>query len=292
VLVPTELLPRALAFSAAGLQASIIAGPALGGLIYAAGAIYTYGASFGLLLAAAVLCAGVRYAHAPATERATWAHLVAGVRHVARNKVVLGATTLDLFAVLLGGAVALLPVYAKDILLVGPFGLGLLRASPALGAFAMSLVLTRWPPARRAGPMLLACVAGFGAATVVFGLSTSFALSMAALSVAGAMDMVSIVIRQSLVQLETPDEMRGRVGAVTSVFIGASNQLGEFESGAVAAWLGPVASVVLGGIGSIAVAAWWWRLFPALAGRDALVRPGTAATPARKPESDAAALGQ
>jgi MFS family permease len=281
VLVPAELLPRALAFSAAGLQAAIIAGPAIGGLVYAAGAVYTYGSSFGLLLLAAGLCFGVRYAHAPQIEPVSWQRLVAGIRYVVRNKVVLGATTLDLFAVLLGGAVALLPVYAKDILHVGPFGLGLLRASPALGAFAMSLVLTRWPPARRAGATLLLAVAGFGAATAVFGISTSFALSMAALAMAGALDMVSVVIRQSLVQLETPDEVRGRVAAVTAVFIGASNQLGEFESGAVAAWLGAMPSVVLGGIGSIAVAALWWRLFPTLAGRDALVQPGTAAAQAQ-----------
>jgi len=183
--------------------------------------------------------------------------------------------SLDLFAVLLGGATALLPMFAKDILFVGPVGLGLLRASPAVGALAMSLVLTRWPVRRKTGPLLLGSVAVFGAATLVFGLSTHVVLSMVALAVTGAADMVSVVIRQTLVQLETPDAMRGRVSAVNSLFIGGSNQLGEFESGATAAWLGPVGSVVLGGVGVLLVAAAWPRLFPALARRDALLPGGT-----------------
>jgi MFS family permease len=195
------------------------------------------------------------------------------VRYVGSNPVVLGAISLDLFAVLLGGATALLPMFAKDLLHVGPWGLGLLRGAPAIGALAMSLALTRWPITRRAGPRMLWAVAVYGAATAVFGVSTSFALAMLALAVTGAADMVSIVVRQTLVQLETPDAMRGRVSAVNSVFIGASNQLGEFESGATAALLGPVGSVVLGGAGSIAVALLWWRWFPALARRDQLVRP-------------------
>jgi MFS family permease len=190
---------------------------------------------------------------------------------VQQNKVVLGAISLDLFAVLLGGAVALLPMFAKDILHVGPWGLGLLRAAPALGALAMSVLLTRWPIARRAGPKLFAAIAVYGLATLAFGLSTHFLLSLAALAVTGAADMVSIVVRQTMIQLETPDAMRGRVSAVASVFIGASNQLGEFESGATAAWLGPVGSVLLGGAGTLLVAALWWRWFPSLARRDALV---------------------
>ena len=205
--------------------------------------------------------------------------LLAGVRYVRQNKVVLGAISLDLFAVLLGGAVALLPIFAKDILQVGPWGLGLLRGAPALGALAMSIVLTRWPIARHAGPKLFAAIAVFGLATLVFGLSTSFALSLAALCVTGAADMVSVVVRQTMIQLETPDAMRGRVSAVASVFIGASNQLGEFESGATAAVLGPVGSVVLGGAGTLLVAALWWRWFPALARRDALVQHDARSTP-------------
>jgi hypothetical protein len=193
--------------------------------------------------------------------------------------VVLGAISLDLFAVLLGGATALLPMFAKDILFVGAWGLGLLRAAPAAGALAMSLVLSRWPPRRRAGPLLLAAVAAYGVTMLAFGLSTQFWLSLLALAASGAADMVSVVIRQTLVQLETPDAMRGRVSAVNSVFIGASNQLGEFESGATAALLGPVGSVVLGGAGCLAVAGLWRRLFPGLAARDALVPAGQTATP-------------
>jgi MFS family permease len=271
-LVPAEVLPRALAFSSAGMQGAIIAGPALGGLIYIAGAQATYACCAALFLTASVLCGLIRYHHAaPPREPVTLQTLLAGVHFVFQRKVVLGAISLDLFAVLLGGAVALLPIYAKDILQVGPWGLGLLRAAPAVGALVMSIALTRWPVRRRTGPKLLGAVAVFGAAMLVFGLSTSFFLSLAALAVSGAADMVSVVIRQTLVQLETPNEMRGRVSAVNSVFIGGSNQLGEFESGATAAWLGPVGSVVLGGVGTLLVAGLWWRLFPGLAQRDALL---------------------
>jgi hypothetical protein len=224
----------------------------------------------------------IRYEHAPpAHEPATWQTLLAGVQFIFERKVVLGATSLDLFAVLLGGATALLPIFAKDILHVGPTGLGLLRASPAAGALLMSIALTRWPVRRRSGPLLLGAVAVYGLAMLAFGLSTAFVLSIAALAVSGAADMISVVIRQTLVQLETPDAMRGRVSAANSVFIGASNQLGEFESGATAALLGPVGSVVLGGLGTLLVAGLWLRLFPALAQRDALVQGGTAGTPRR-----------
>ena len=184
------------------------------------------------------------------------------------RKVILGATSLDLFAVLLGGATALLPIYARDILHTGPAGLGLLRAAPAVGALVTSLILIRWPMRRQVGYRLLAAVAVFGLATVVFGLSTHFGLSLVALAITGAADNISVVTRQTLVQLETPDEMRGRVAAVSSIFIGASNQLGEFESGATAALFGPVSSVVIGGVGTMLVAATWLRLFPALARRD------------------------
>jgi MFS family permease len=282
LLVPAPLLARALAFSSAGLQGAIIAGPALGGLIYAAGAAITYAVCAALFTVATTLCLAIRYAHAPPRAQAvTWQTLLAGVHFIVGRKVVLGAVTLDLFAVLLGGATALLPMFARDILQAGPGGLGLLRAAPAVGALLMSVVLTRWPVRRRSGPLLLAAVAVYGVAMLVFGLSTAFLLSMAALAVSGAADMVSVVIRQTLVQLETPDAMRGRVSAVNSVFIGASNQLGEFESGATAALLGPVGSVVLGGLGTLAVAGLWLRLFPALAQRDALVQGGTAGIPRR-----------
>jgi MFS family permease len=279
LLVPAALLPRALAFSSAGLQGAIVAGPAIGGFLYAAGAMVTYTSCAALFALAAALALAVHYAHRPRDEPVTLHTLLAGVRLVFGHRVVLGAVSLDLFAVLLGGATALLPMFAKDILQVGPWGLGLLRGAPAAGALAMSIVLTRWPPARRSGRLLLGAVAVYGLATLVFGLSTSFGLSMVALAVTGAADMVSVVIRQTLVQLETPDAMRGRVSAVNALFIGASNQLGEFESGATAAWLGPVGSVVLGGAGVFVVAALWVRLFPALARRDALVQAGTATIP-------------
>ena len=274
LLVPAALLPRAMAFSSAGLQGAIIAGPAVGGFVYVAGAAVVYGLCAVLFALATGLCLRIRHARPARAEAPSLRTLLAGVRYVWHNKVVLGAISLDLFAVLLGGAVALLPIFAKDILQVGPWGLGLLRGAPALGALLMSVLLTRWPIGRRAGAKLFAAIAVFGLATLVFGLSTSFVLSLAALAVTGAADMVSVVVRQTMIQLETPDDMRGRVSAVASVFIGASNQLGEFESGATAAWLGPVGSVVLGGAGTLLVAALWWRAFPALARRDALVQGG------------------
>ncbi|MDE2145139.1 MAG: MFS transporter [Burkholderiales bacterium] len=278
LLVPAPLLPRALAFSSAGMQGAIIAGPALGGLIYAGGAALTYGSCATLFLLGCTLVAGLRYGHAPPPAApVTLDTLLAGVRFVAAHKVVLGAISLDLFAVLFGGATALLPIYARDILHTGPWGLGLLRSAPAVGALSMSLLLARWPVRRRTGPLLLGAIAVYGAATLAFGLSRSFVPSLLALAVTGAADMVSVVIRQTLVQLETPDAMRGRVSAVNAVFIGASNQLGEFESGATAAAMGPVGSVVLGGLATLAVAGLWLRLFPALARRDALLRPGGAA---------------
>jgi len=262
-LVPAEVLPRALAFSSMGSQGAIAAGPAA-----------VYGVCALLFALSGVLVAGVRYAHVKAAARdMSLDTLLAGVRFVRHRPVVLGAISLDLFSVLLGGATALLPIFAKDILHTGPWGLGLLRAAPAVGAFTLSLLLTRFPITRHAGRMLLGAVAVYGIATMVFGLSTSFIVSFVALVVAGAGDMVSVVIRQSLVQLDTPDDMRGRVSAVNSVFIGASNQLGEFESGVAAALLGPVAAVVLGGLGTLAVAGLWLKLFPPLANRDALTSP-------------------
>jgi len=275
-LVPPEVLPRALAFSSMGSQAAIVAGPALGGFVYVGGAQAVYAVCAALFALAGGLVQGVRYDHAPAASREmNLATLMAGVHFVRHRPVVLGAISLDLFAVLLGGATALLPIFAKDILHTGPWGLGLLRAAPAAGAFTLSLLLTRWPITRRAGHVLLGAVALYGAATLVFGVSTSFGLSMAALVVAGAADMVSVVIRQSLVQLDTPEDMRGRVSAVNSVFIGASNQLGEFESGVTAALLGPVGSVLLGGLGTLMVAGLWTRLFRPLAQRDRLTGGGS-----------------
>lgn len=271
LLVPPALLGQAIALSASGMQAAIVCGPAIGGVLYATGAVNVYLACTLSLLLAGALMLAVRYSHQPAAGRTTLRTVLAGLSFVWGHKTVLGAISLDLFAVLLGGATALLPIFARDILHTGPEGLGLLRAAPAAGALLMSLAMLRWPLGRRAGYVLLLAVAVFGLATVVFGLSGHFGLSLLALAVTGAADNVSVVVRQTLVQAETPDEIRGRVSAVNSIFIGASNQLGEFESGATAALLGPVGSVVLGGVGTMLVAAAWLRLFPALARRDRLV---------------------
>jgi MFS family permease len=271
-LVPQQLLPRAIALSSSGVQAAIICGPALGGALYTAGATTVYACGGLLSLLSCALTLTVRYRQQPSSSApASWRTVFAGVAFVWQRQVLLGAMSLDLFAVLLGGAVALLPIYARDILHSGPFGLGLLRSAPAFGALAMSLALTRWPLQRHVGHRLLAAVALFGAATLVFGVSTNFGLSLAALAITGAADTISVVTRQTLTQLETPDAMRGRVASVNTIFIGASNQLGEFESGATAALLGPQGSVILGGIGTMLVALGWLRLFPALAQRDRMI---------------------
>ncbi len=283
LLVPAQLVPRAMAFSASGMQAAVIAGPALGGLLFVAGASVVYLTcallfTIGIVLALRLKCGHLRVPY----ERPTIASLLAGVAFISQRKVLLGAVSLDLFAVLLGGATALLPMFAKDILHVGAWGLGLLRGAPAIGALVSSVVLTRWPLRTRVGPILMSAVAIFGLAMIVFGVSENFVLSLIALAITGAADMVSVVIRQSLVQLETPNEMRGRVSAVNSVFIGASNQLGEFESGATAAWLGPVGSVVVGGVGTVIIALMWFRLFPTLAQRDELA-PQSVSLETKKP---------
>ncbi|HEY8976648.1 MAG TPA: MFS transporter [Burkholderiaceae bacterium] len=271
LLVPASILSRAMAFSSSGNQAAIIGGPALGGFLYAAGASVVYVVCAGLFVVGASLVWSARYDHRPAPRApVTMDTLLAGVRFIRAKPVVLGAISLDLFAVLLGGAVALLPIYARDILHVGPEGLGLLRGAPAVGALLMSLVLARWTIRSRAGAILFSCVAIFGLTTIVFGLSTSFWLSMAMLFINGAVDMVSVVVRQTLVQLDTPDEMRGRVSAVNAIFIGASNQLGEFESGATAALFGPVGAVVAGGVGTLVVVGLWMRWFPELLRRRSL----------------------
>jgi MFS family permease len=280
-LVPVGLLARATAFSSAGLQGAIILGPSLAGMVFVAGAAAVYLVCAALFALALGAMAGLRVAHSPPPREPVTAETVlAGVRFIWRHKALLGAVSLDLFAVLLGGAVALLPIFARDLLHVGTWGLGVLRSAPAVGALAMSLVLTRWPMQRRVGARLLWGVAAFGAATVVFGLSSNFWLSLAALAVTGAADMVSVVVRQTLVQLETPDAMRGRVAAVNSIFIGASNQLGEFESGATAALMGPRAATVVGGAGTVLVAAAWVLLFPALARRDHMQKPAATRTSA------------
>jgi MFS family permease len=277
LLVPPAMLARAMAFSSSGNQAAIIGGPALGGFLYAAGAGTVYVVCAVLFVVGAAMVWSARYEHKPVPRApVTLDTLLAGVRFIRDRPVVLGAISLDLFAVLLGGATALLPIYARDILHVGPEGLGLLRGAPGIGALLMSLVLARWTIRSRAGTLLFGCVAVFGVTTVVFGLSHWFWLSMVMLFINGAVDMVSVVVRQTLVQLDTPDEMRGRVSAVNSIFIGASNQLGEFESGATAALLGPIGAVVLGGTGTLLVVGLWMRWFPQLRDRERLSEPNPA----------------
>lgn len=268
MLVPKDLLQRGVALSSSALQAATIGGPALGGLLYAQGPLAVYGVCVAVMLVSSALTLSVRYVHHITHEAVSWGSAMAGVVFVWQNKILLGATSLDLFAVLLGGATALLPMYARDILHTGPEGLGLLRAAPASGALLMSFVMLRWPLRRHVGYSLLGAVAVFGLATVVFGVSNHFGLSLLALAVTGAADNVSVVTRLTLMQLQTPDDIRGRVAAVNSIFIGASNQLGEFESGSVAALWGPVVSVVSGGVGTMLIAVTWLKLFPTLASRD------------------------
>jgi MFS family permease len=270
-LVPLSAFPRALAVNSAGSQLATILGPAVGGFIYVAGAAAVYGACAAMCAFAVVMIYLVRYDYTrPAREPVTLQTLFAGIRFIWRREQVLGAISLDLLAVLFGGATALLPIFARDVLHVGSWGLGLLRSAPAAGALLVSLSLARHPIERRAGKMLFGSVACYGLATLVFALSRSFALSLAALALSGAFDMVSVVVRQSLVQLDTPDDMRGRVSAVNAIFIGASNQLGEFESGVTAGWFGAVPSVLIGGVGTICIVVLWMKLFPTLAKRETL----------------------
>jgi len=264
-LVPITLFSRAVAVNSSTWQLSTIAGPAIGGLVYLLGPDVVYGAVAALLTAAIFLMLGVRARRpAPSQEPANWHTLLEGLRFVWQRKIILGAVSLDLFAVLFGGAVALLPAYASDILDIGPDGFGWLRAAPGIGAAIVALALAWRPVTQRIGMKMLAGVAVFGVATVVFGVSENFLLSLVALAVLGGADMVSVYIRHMLVQLETPDAIRGRVSAVNAVFIGASNELGEFESGLTAAWWGLKPAVVVGGVASVAIAGLWMRWFPTL----------------------------
>jgi len=264
-LVPLPLLSRAIASVTSAGQMARIAGPALGGALYALGATTVYATVAVLYLAGAVLIALVKDAQpARPREEITTASLFSGVAFILRQRLLLGLMSLDLFAVLLGGATALLPIYARDILDTGPWGLGLLRAAPAIGALVVSAVLARRPIEHNAGPALFGGILVFGVATIVFGVSTNLALSLAALGVLGGSDLLSMIIRQSLVQIRTPDGMRGRVSAVHSLFTGTSNQLGEFESGLLAALFGAVPAVLIGGVGTLVVVAVWMYRFPEL----------------------------
>jgi MFS family permease len=266
-LVPLEHFGNAVAWGSSLMQTAMVVGPTLGGAAYAllGGPAPVYVGASLCSLCGCALVSSIRGGARRTTLRAvTRASLLAGVRYIRKNPIVLGAISLDLFAVLLGGATALLPVYARDVLHLGPLALGTLRSAPAAGAALTGVTLAIRPIESRTGVKMLACVGIFGAATIVFGLSRSFPLSLLALAVAGSADMVSVFVRSSLVQLATPDAMRGRVSAVNMVFIGASNELGEFESGVTAQWLGSVRAVVLGGVGTLLVVAVWGWAFPEL----------------------------
>ena len=272
-LVPEEILVSALAQRSIAFQLSAVVAPAVGGILFAIDQELVYVVGLVLAVAALGCVLALRSGRLPAAEDAGAAgfdEVLAGIRLIRRTNVLLGAISLDLFAVLFGGAVALLPIFAKDVLEVGPTGLGLLRASPAVGALVAAGIMARHPIRRKAGPLLLGVVAGFGASMVVFGLSRQMWLSMLALAVGAGLDMVSVVLRQTILPLVTPDELRGRVNAVEMVFISASNELGAFESGVAAALIGAVPAVVVGGIVTVVVAGAWWKLFPSLARVDRL----------------------
>ncbi len=275
-LVAEEHFQNAVAWNSSIFMTATILGPALGGVVYAAfrgpSAVYIAAVVFSVVS----LLFALRITPTPRTKRPEELSLktvLAGLHYIWEQKLILGSISLDMFAVLLGGAVALLPIYASEILHTGPWGLGLLRSAPGVGAAVMAVLVAHRPLQRRVGATMLWCVAGFGVFTILFGLSRSFVLSMIALLLTGACDMVSVIVRGTLVQLATPDEMRGRVNAVDMLFIGVSNELGQFESGLTAAWFGAVPAVILGGIGTLAVIGTWAWLFPELRKADRLLSP-------------------
>ena len=267
LLVPTEVFPNAVAWNATIFQGSTILGPALGGFLYAllGGPAGVYAISVVGCILATLALLRIHLKPAPRQdEELSTKTVLAGLHYIWTNKTILGVISLDLFAVLLGGAVALLPVIAREVLKTGPWGLGLLRASPGVGAAVMAVLLAYRPLRRKVGKVMLFCVGGFGLFTVVFGLSHSLALSMVSLVLVGACDMVSVFIRGTLVQIATPDSVRGRVNAVEMIFIGASNEFGEFESGITAQWLGTIPAVIVGGVGTLVIVSLWAWLFPEL----------------------------
>jgi MFS family permease len=274
MLVPLDELPRAIAWNSLAFQAAAIIGPFLGGVLVGVSATTAYASAAVLFAGAFALMGLIRAETRPERQPGTQLALIReGLAYVWTNRIVLGAISLDLFAVLLGGATALLPVFARDVLHVGASGFGILRAGPAVGAVAMAAALSRWPLQRRAGAWMFGGVAVFGLATLVFAWSRWLPLSVVALAVLGAGDMISVYVRQTLIQVVTPNHMRGRVSAVAYVFVGASNELGEFETGVVARVLGPVGAALFGGFGSLVVTGVWSRLFPALRKADRLVQP-------------------
>jgi MFS family permease len=274
-LVEDSMVPAAIAWTSSANQTSCIVGPALGGLLYAFGAHVPYGLCAVLFISASILSAQIHarrqiLSKAPVTATS----IFSGIHYIRERKNILGAISLDLFVVLLGGATALLPAYAHDLLHTGPWGLGLLRLAPAVGALATSIYLAHYPIRRAAGRKMFTAVIVFGLATIAFAFSRSILLSMLILIVLGCADVISVVVRASLVQLETPDAMRGRVSAVNSLFIGTSNQLGEFESGVTASWFGLIPATIIGGVGSIGIALIWMKGFPGLRKLESLdIRP-------------------
>ncbi|NML75788.1 MFS transporter [Rhizobium sp. S-51] len=277
-LVPPEDLGNAVAWNSSSWQTASIVGPVVGGLLYGVSASLAYTVSFVFFIGAAVLVFMVaKPAQRSPSKAVSWDTILAGFRFIFGEKVVLGAISLDLFAVLLGGAIALMPVFARDILTLGPLGLGLLRAAPGVGAILVAIALASFPVRHNAGVFMFIGVALFGAGTIVFGLSETAWLSIAALMLMGAADMASVYVRETLIALWTPDEVRGRVNAVNMVFVGASNELGEFRAGTMAHLVGPVAAVVIGGAGTLAVAVVWALGFPQLRKIDSLEAPNTQA---------------
>lgn len=271
MLVPRSEMPRAISLKSISGEFSVIVGPWLGGLLIAASTTAAYIAAAGLYVLAFAILLLIRTNTTPERRPGSQiAQIKEGLVYTFQNKIIFGAISLDLFAVLLGGATALLPAFASDILQVGPEGFGILRSGPAMGALVMALALARWPLKRKAGVRMFWAVAAFGAATVVFGLSQNMYLSVAALAVLGAADMISVYVRQTLVQIVTPDHMRGRVSSVSGLFISGSNELGEFESGVASRFLGPVGAAVFGGIGTLIVTGTWAWMFPALRKADRL----------------------
>lgn len=274
VLVPVDEFANAIAWSSSIFQTAVITGPMIGGMVYGVsnrpGIVYGCASAAYLLAFISFHFVDFNAAGVPKSSGTSGGMVLDGIRYIWRNKLILGASSLDLFAVLLGGAVALLPVYAREILNVGAVGLGILRSAPGVGAVLTALAIARWPLRRRAGLVMLSCVFGFGAFTVIFGISQNVIVSLIMLMLVGASDMISVIVRQTMIQLSTPDAMRGRVSAVNMVFIGASNEVGQFESGITAHWFGTVPAVVLGGVGTIAIVLIWARLFPSLRRIDTL----------------------
>ena len=265
-LVTLDKLPQAIAWNASAYRTAVIAGPALGGFLYDLGPAVNYSLCLGLYIFTLIAMWNLRIRAQKSLpgSSSTLERIVDGIVYMRQRPILFGAISLDLFAMLLGGTTALLPIFARDVLHTGPAGLGFLRMAPAMGAAIVAIVLARWQLHRHTGISMFACVAIFGAATIVFGLSREFYLSMAALVVTGAADMVSVYVRSALVQLATPDHMRGRVGSLNSLFVGASNELGEFRAGMMAGLFGTVTAVVIGGFGTLTVVALWMGLFPPL----------------------------